>query len=75
MPDSHWNNEEQVFVAEVPKSPGCMAHGDDRDSALREVKDAMQFWIDRARDLGATRPGARGRAPDTRLNSFHAMSP
>jgi predicted RNase H-like HicB family nuclease len=23
----YWNGEDQVFVAEVPELPGCMAHG------------------------------------------------
>ncbi len=23
----YWSNEDQVFVAEVPELPGCMAHG------------------------------------------------
>jgi len=48
----YWSNEDQAFVAEAPKLPGCMAHGDDHESALRNIKDAMQFWIDRACELG-----------------------
>lgn len=37
-----------------------MAHGDDQESALRNVKDAMDFWIDRARELGRSVPEPKG---------------
>ena len=30
----HWSDEDNVFVAEVPELPGCMAHGNDYDNAL-----------------------------------------
>ena len=52
----YWSNEDQLFVAEAPELPGCMADGDDQETALRNIKDAMQFWIDRARELGRTGP-------------------
>lgn len=29
-----------------------MAHGDDQETALGNMKDAMQFLIDRAQELG-----------------------
>ena len=30
----YWSNEDQVFVAEVPELPGCMAHGNTQEAAL-----------------------------------------
>ena len=42
----YWSNEDRAFVAEAPELPGCMAHGDDQEAALRNIKDAMLFWID-----------------------------
>ena len=48
----YWSKEDQAFVAEAPALPGCMAHGDDQETALRNIKDAMRFWIDRAQELG-----------------------
>ena len=56
----YWSNEDEVFIAEVPELPGCMAHGDDQESALRNVKDAMQFWIERAQELGRFVPEPKG---------------
>ena len=56
----YWSNEDQAFIAEVPELPGCMAHGDDQEAALRNVNDAMQFWIERARELGRSVPQPKG---------------
>lgn len=56
-----WSNEDRAFVAEVPELPGCIAHGDDQERALGDIKDAMQFWIDRARELGRPVPGLKGK--------------
>ncbi len=52
----HWSNEDHAFIAVVPELPGCMAHGDDQETALRNIKDAMGFWIDRAQELGRAVP-------------------
>lgn len=41
-----WSEEDQVFLAEVPELPGCIAHGDSYESALTNVKDAMEFWLE-----------------------------
>ena len=56
----YWSNEDQTFIAEVPELPGCMAHGDDQETALRNVKDAIQFWIERAQELGRAVPQPKG---------------
>ena len=56
----YWSSEDQAFIAEVPELPGCMAHGDDQEDALRNVNDAMQFWIERARELGRPVPQPKG---------------
>ncbi len=56
-----WSDEDQVFVAEVPELPGCMAHGETEELALKNIKDAMQLWIDTARELGDPVPEPKGR--------------
>ena len=48
----YWSNEDQAYVAEAPELPGCVAHGDDQEIALRNINDAIRFWIDRAREFG-----------------------
>ncbi|MCF8036504.1 MAG: type II toxin-antitoxin system HicB family antitoxin [Desulfobacteraceae bacterium] len=57
----YWSDEDNVFVADVPELPGCMAHGDTEESALRNVKDAIQLWIDTAKEFGDPIPQPKGR--------------
>jgi len=48
----YWSDADQVFVAETPELPGCMAHGETQAAALASVKDAMELWLDTARKYG-----------------------
>ena len=57
----YWSKQDGAFVAEVPELPGCMAHGDTQQSALDHVQQAMDLWIDTARDLGRPVPEPRNR--------------
>ncbi len=57
----YWSNEDGVFVAEAPELPGCMAHGETLEAALVNVKEAIQLWIDTAREFGDPVPEAKGR--------------
>ena len=57
----YWSGEDRVFVAEVPELPGCMAHGDTHESALLNVKQAIQLWVDTAREFGDPVPEPKGR--------------
>ena len=56
----YWSNQDQTFVAEVPELPGCMAHGDSQEAALTQVKEAIQLWIDTAREFGEPVPKPKG---------------
>jgi len=56
----YWSNEDQVFVAEVPELPGCMAHGETQEAALARANEAIQLWIDTAREFGDPVPEAKG---------------
>jgi predicted RNase H-like HicB family nuclease len=48
----YWSTEDQVYVAEVPELPGCMAHGETHESALANANEAIQLWIDTAQEFG-----------------------
>ena len=48
----NWSESNQFFIAEVPELPGCMAHGDTQETALINIKEAMQLWIDTAQEFG-----------------------
>lgn len=56
----YWSNEDRAFVAEVPELPGCMAHGDTQAAALENANDAMQLWLDAAKDFGRPIPEPKG---------------
>ncbi|HEV2247069.1 MAG TPA: type II toxin-antitoxin system HicB family antitoxin [Terriglobia bacterium] len=56
----YWSNEDQVFVADVPELPGCMAHGDTQELALAHVTEAIQLWIDTAKEFGHPVPEPKG---------------
>ncbi len=56
-----WSDEDQAFVAEVPELPGCMAHGDTQESALTNIKEAMELWLDTAQEFGDPIPEPKGR--------------
>ena len=57
----HWDDEDKIFVAEVPELPGCMAHGKDYDDALSNIKEAIELWIDTAKRYGDPIPKPKGR--------------
>ena len=57
----YWSEEDAVFIAEVPELPGCAAHGDTQEAALAEVKEAMQLWLDTAKEFGDPIPQPKGR--------------
>ena len=56
-----WSAEDELFIAEVPELPGCMAHGDSREEALRNAEDAISLWIEVAERRGRPIPEAKGR--------------
>ena len=57
----YWSEEDQVFIAEVPELPGCMAHGDTHEMSLNNAKDALRLWIDTALEYGDPVPAPKGR--------------
>ncbi len=56
-----WSNEDDAFVAEVPELPGCMAHGASQESALSNVREAMNLWLTTAKEFGDPIPEPKGR--------------
>ena len=56
----HWNEIDQVYIADVPELPGCSAHGDTYEDALKSAQDAINLWIDTAKEFGDPIPEAKG---------------
>ena len=57
----YWSDEDRTFVAEVPELPGCAAHGASPDAALSSCVDAIDLWIDTAKETGRPVPAPKGR--------------
>ncbi len=56
----YWSNDGGVFVAEVPELPGCAAHGDTQETALQHVNEAIDLWLETAREFGDSIPEPKG---------------
>ena len=56
-----WSDEDQAYIADVPELAGCMAHGDTYESALANIKAAMEFWIETAKEFNDPIPEPKGR--------------
>jgi len=39
-------DEDGVFVAEVPSLPGCVSQGQTRDEATENIKEAIELYIE-----------------------------
>lgn len=57
----YWSDADQAFIAEVPQLAGCMAHGNTEESALANIKFAMELWIETAEEFGDPVPVPKGR--------------
>ena len=57
----YWSDEDKAFVADVPELPGCMAHGETHETALENIKAAMELWIETAKEFNDPIPTPRGR--------------
>ena len=56
----YWSNEDGAFVAEVPELPGCTAHGNTHETALKHVNEAIDLWLETAREFGDPIPEPKG---------------
>jgi predicted RNase H-like HicB family nuclease len=56
----YWSKADKSFIAEVPELPGCMAHGDSQELALKNAKDAIKLWIETAKEFNDPIPEPKG---------------
>ena len=56
----YWSNADDAFVAEVPELAGCMAHGSTHEAALESVHQAIDLWVETAREFGDPVPEPKG---------------
>jgi predicted RNase H-like HicB family nuclease len=56
----YWSREDQLFVADVLELPGCMGHGDTKQLALENAQEAINLWIETAKEFGDPVPEPKG---------------
>ena len=47
-----YDESDNIFVAEIPELPGCMAHGDTPEQAMKEILVAQELWLEVAAEHG-----------------------
>ena len=57
----YWSAEDKAFVVDVPELPGCAAHGATQEEALASAQQAIQLWLETAREFGDPIPEPKGR--------------
>ena len=51
-----WDEDDQVWVADVPDLPLCTAHGPTPHDAVAEAELAVEAWIEAAQGTGRDIP-------------------
>jgi predicted RNase H-like HicB family nuclease len=57
----YWDKTDNIYVADVPELPGCMAHGKSKKEALENAEKAVEFWLKTAKEDGIQIPEPKGR--------------
>ena len=56
----YWDNRDNIYIADVPELPGCSAHGKTYNEALDNVNEAIELWINTAKEFGDPIPELKG---------------
>ena len=56
----YWDNRDNIYIADVPELPGCSAHGKTYNEALDNVNEAIELWINTAKEFGDPIPEPKG---------------
>ena len=44
----YWSDEDDCYVAEVPALRGCVSHGETYEKTARNIREAMELWLESA---------------------------
>lgn len=55
----YYDPEDRIYVASIPELSGCIAHGETREEALREIQVACELWLETAEEDGIVIPKPR----------------
>ena len=51
-----WSDEDNVWIADVPDLRGCRTHGATRAEAVKNAGEAIEGWLEVAREQGIPIP-------------------
>jgi predicted RNase H-like HicB family nuclease len=57
----YFSKEDNAFIAVVPELPGFIAHGTTNEIALKNVNQAMDLWLETAKEFNDFIPVPKGR--------------
>ena len=56
----YWDNRDNIYIADVPELSGCSAHSKTYNEALGNVNEAIELWINTAKEFGDPIPEPKG---------------
>ena len=51
-----WSEEDKLWIADVPDLKHCSSHGRSPLEAVEQIRDAMEGWLETAREIGLDIP-------------------
>ncbi len=73
-----YSEEDEGYIAIVPELPECSAFGETEEDALKEIKIAVDLWLETAKKEGREIPKPTGkellRTVVKELASYHTIS-
>ena len=55
----YWDEESNLYVGGAPELAGCMAHGKTPVEAVQNINEAIELWLETAREFGDHIPEPR----------------
>lgn len=57
----YWSEDDELFIAEVPELPGCIADGHTYQETIDNAEIVISEWIETAKSLGREIPAPKGK--------------
>lgn len=57
----YWDDQDKIFIAEVPELADSAAQGKTQIEAVQNVNDAIELWLETAREFGDKIPEPKQR--------------
>lgn len=54
-----WDPRDNIFIVTVPELPGCRTHGPTQEDAVKRAEEAIELWVESAREWGDAVPPPR----------------